>query len=387
MYSYPFTFPKISGRLVRRVNRFVVEAEVEGSRVEAYLPNPGRLWELLLPGTELLLSPAPEANKLPFTVLACRKKGWNVLLHTHLTNKVIRHLIDAGCIKSLEDYRVIKEEPVCGRHRLDLLLQHNTRGYSYYLEVKTCTLFEGRVAMFPDAITARGANHLYKLKELSAAGIKTGCLFAVMDPGVKHFLPAYHIDFNFTRAFLEVKDKVQLKAVAIGFDQSFEEVNSIVPVTVPFDYLNSEFQDRGTYLLLVKMGSEKTLTAGRLNPARFKQGYYVYVGSAMSSLSKRVARHIRKRKRKRWHIDYLVNEADAVTAIPIISSVYLECELADRLQEIAARPVQGFGSSDCSCRAHLFYVAENPLHNLRFIDLIQHYRIGRLEEKLDGWHL
>lgn len=84
--------PKVNGRLIRRVNRFVVEAEINGLVTEAYLANPGRLWELLLPGTELLLSPALSAVKLPYTVLACRKEGKNVLLHTHITNKIIARL-------------------------------------------------------------------------------------------------------------------------------------------------------------------------------------------------------------------------------------------------------------------------------------------------------
>ena len=84
MLSYPFTFPKINGRLSRRLNRFVVEVAVDGRRENAYLANPGRLWELLLPGAEILLSPALARGKMPYTVLACRKEGRDVLVHTHL---------------------------------------------------------------------------------------------------------------------------------------------------------------------------------------------------------------------------------------------------------------------------------------------------------------
>ena len=73
MTGYPFGFPETRGNFIKRLNRFVVEAEAEGSRVEKYLPNPGRLWELLLPGTELILSPALSGGKLPDTVLACCK--------------------------------------------------------------------------------------------------------------------------------------------------------------------------------------------------------------------------------------------------------------------------------------------------------------------------
>jgi len=65
MPQYPFTFPKISGKLIKRLNRFAVEVEVEGRQERAYLPNTGRLWELLLPGTTLLLSPPSPAASSP----------------------------------------------------------------------------------------------------------------------------------------------------------------------------------------------------------------------------------------------------------------------------------------------------------------------------------
>jgi len=233
--------------------------------------------------------------------------------------------------------------------------------------------------MFPDAVTKRGSEHLWKLKELADGGITTGCLFVVMNPGVELFLPAYHIDHHFTEAFLGVKDAVQFNAVALGFDSSFSAVESVRPLTIPFDLLENEFKDRGAYLLLVRIDRDKTVEVGSLGQVAFKKGYYVYVGSAMSGLVKRVARHIRRKKKIRWHIDYLTTAAGKVTAVPIISSENLECQLAIRLQGVTGGPaVKGFGSSDCRCPGHLFYFAENPLHNPGFIKLIQYFRIERL---------
>ncbi len=384
MYSYPFSFSKISGRLVKRVNRFVVEAEVKGRIEQAYLPNPGRLWELLLPGTELMLSPDLSRGKMAYTVLACRKNGLWVLLHTHLTNKIIHCLVDEGRLRDFENYRVIQEEPACGRHRFDLLLKHRNTGAECYLEVKTCTLFAGRVAMFPDAVTNRGSEHLLKLKEISAAGIKTACLFVVLNPETEYFLPAYHIDPGFAAAFKEVKEQVQLSAVALGFDAGFSEIETIKPLLLPFDLLNAELQDGGAYLLLISLKNDRVINAGGLGPKFFKSGCYIYVGSAKRNLSKRMARHTRKRKQKRWHIDYLIGEAVRIIPVPIITADDLECGLADALCQIADNPVKGFGSSDCRCNSHLFYFAKNPLQQPCFIDLIQDYRIRRLEQKLDN---
>jgi sugar fermentation stimulation protein A len=235
------------------------------------------------------------------------------------------------------------------------------------------------MAMFPDAVTKRGSEHLRKLRELANGGITTGCLFVVMNPGAEFFLPAYHIDHLFTEAFLGVKGAVQLNAVALGFDDSFTEVESVKPLTIPFDLLENEFEDRGVYLLLVRIDHDKAVEVGSLGQVEFKQGYYVYVGSAMRGLFKRVARHIRRKKNIHWHIDYLTTTAGKVTAVPIISSENLECQLAERLQGITGSPaVKGFGSSDCRCPGHLFFFAENPLHNPGFIELIQYFRIERL---------
>lgn len=382
MLSYPFKNPKISGRLVRRLNRFVVEVELEGRRIEAYLANPGRLWELLLPGTELLLNPSQPGRKIPYTVLACRKDGLSILLHTHLTNKIVRSLIDENRLAAFRDYRVIKEEPACGRQRFDLLLEQRQTGLSYYLEVKSTTLFAGRLAMFPDAVTGRGAEHLNKLSELSAKGIKSGCLFVVMNPLVDYFMPAYHIDYSFAGTFLSVKSSVQLQAVAIGFDPGFTTVDSVKALEIPFNFLEKELQDRGVYLLLIRIAGTKTIAVGGQGEISFKEGYYVYAGSAMNSLSKRINRHRRRIKKKRWHIDYLTAEAKVITPIAIITGEDLECECAAAVKKLSDYQVAGFGSSDCSCPAHLFYFSGNPLQNHAFIDLIQYYRIQRLEKEL-----
>jgi sugar fermentation stimulation protein A len=46
--------------------------------------------------------------------------------------------------------------------------------------------------------------------------------------------------------------------------------------------------------------------------------------------------------------------------------------------------VAGFGSSDCDCPGHLFFFSGNPLERQPFLDLLQHFRIDRLEEAIGG---
>ena len=383
MSGYPFTFPKISGKLISRLNRFVVEVEIAGRREKAYLPNTGRLWELLLPGANLLLSPALSGGKLPYTVLACEKEGRQVLLHTHMTNKIVHHLIDEGRLPPYRGYRVVQTEPAYGSHRFDLLLEQQGSGRRCYLEIKNNTLFESRTAMFPGAVTQRGAAHLRLLAELSGEKDKGSCLFAIMNPQVKYFIPSFHIDYNFARAFLEVSEKVRLKALALGFDPSFTEVTSVKPVTIPYEFIAEELQDRGVDLLLLSIKESKAVDFPGEGRIRLKEGFYIYLERAPEKLMRKAARHRRKRKAKRQPIDYLTAEAAAITAVPIVSGEEPAPEMAARLQALSGgRCEESIFSGDE--KGSLFFFAADPLQNPGFIKLIQHYRIARLEQKLAG---
>jgi len=52
--------PLIKGKFVARPNRFMTDIELSGEIVESHLPDPGRLLELLIPGTNVWLRPAPK---------------------------------------------------------------------------------------------------------------------------------------------------------------------------------------------------------------------------------------------------------------------------------------------------------------------------------------
>jgi sugar fermentation stimulation protein A len=56
--------------------------------------------------------------------------------------------------------------------------------------------------------------------------------------------------------------------------------------------------------------------------------------------------------------------------------------LAAGVGGIAEWSVEGFGSSDCACPSHLFAMKANPMTDRRFVDLMLHFRMGRLVEAL-----
>jgi Uri superfamily endonuclease len=124
--------------------------------------------------------------------------------------------------------------------------------------------------------------------------------------------------------------------------------------------------DGGTYALIMQLEEEADIQVGALGRFLFRPGYYLYVGSALNGVSARVSRHLRARKKLRWHIDYLLGYARAVEVWYALGAERSEClwaGVAGRLPEAVA-PVPGFGSSDCFCPSHLFHFPRAPSFQL-----------------------
>jgi sugar fermentation stimulation protein A len=74
------------------------------------------------------------------------------------------------------------------------------------LEVKSVTLVEGRVGLFPDAVTARGARHVRELTALQRSGDwATAVLFVLQRPDADRIAPDAAIDPEFARAVAEAR--------------------------------------------------------------------------------------------------------------------------------------------------------------------------------------
>ena len=111
----------------------------------------------------------------------------------------------------------------------------------------------------------------------------------------------------------------------------------------------------GIYIAVFHLGRARDITVGSLGRHRFPAGLFLYVGSAQRNLDGRLARHARKTKPLRWHIDHLSAKAKMLGAIVVPGPKSLECRLADRLAKLYRRHVPRFGASDCRCGGHLFY--------------------------------
>ena len=114
---------------------------------------------------------------------------------------------------------------------------------------------------------------------------------------------------------------------------------------------------KGSYVILIRLPEEQTITIGRLPARRFPSGCYAYVGSAMGGFKARISRHLKSNKKLHWHIDYLLERGHITSIILYETNIRAECAIAQALS-LQFDSVPGFGCSDCKCHSHLFFAAE-----------------------------
>ena len=195
---------------VDRPNRFLVLAALEeGQVVECHLPDPGRLKEMLVPGRRLLLEPAADPDRRTrWTVRLVEAppeaSGW-VSVDTGVPNRLIERALRGGALDELREWALVRREVTRDGSRFDFLLE-GPEGDELYLEVKSVTLVEGGVGLFPDAVTARGARHVRELTGIVREGGHAAVLFVLQRPDAREIRAARRIDPDFARALGEAEE-------------------------------------------------------------------------------------------------------------------------------------------------------------------------------------
>jgi Uri superfamily endonuclease len=119
------------------------------------------------------------------------------------------------------------------------------------------------------------------------------------------------------------------------------------------------------YTLLIHLAAPVDLRVGALGRFSCPAGWYAYTGSAKRAGRKRVARHLARDKRVRWHVDYLTTAAAAhvLGAVLVPDGDLDECALNRAVGGLVGNkaPIPGFGASDChrGCPAHLWWSARS----------------------------
>jgi sugar fermentation stimulation protein A len=184
-----------------------------GDPVEAHVPDPGRLSELLVTGRRCFVEPAPpgKARRTRWTMKLVRtpeNDGW-VSLDTTMPNRLLeaafREAEAAGhdALSELPGWVLDRPEATFGASRFDFLLRRG--GDAMILEAKSVTLVEDGRALFPDAVTARGARHVREMAELARGGLPGTVIFIAQREDVEAIEAAWAIDPDFAQALSEAR--------------------------------------------------------------------------------------------------------------------------------------------------------------------------------------
>ena len=182
--------PLTRGVFLQRDNRFRTQVRLDGDTgsVAAYLPNPGRLQELLVPGRTVLLRSAKPVRQrrtaYDLCLIEAYKDVW-VSLDSRLPNSLVAQVLTCGGLTGLEMYAEFQREVTFGASRLDFLLTGHEP--HCWLEVKSVTLVEGETAAFPDAPTKRGQRHVRELQSAVETGARAMVLFVVQREDARRF--------------------------------------------------------------------------------------------------------------------------------------------------------------------------------------------------------
>lgn len=116
----------------------------------------------------------------------------------------------------------------------------------------------------------------------------------------------------------------------------------------------------GSYILLFNLPAPRQIVVGRFGELNFPAGSYLYCGSARGpgGIRARVRHHVTSQTRPHWHIDFFKRAARLNLVGYKIGTDRFECIWAQSLEKSSNQEIiaPGFGSSDCSCRTHFFYL-------------------------------
>lgn len=239
-------------RFLRREKRFSVAVRTQNGDTWAHTNNTGTMLGLIRPGAPVLLSPAQnEKRTLRWTLEAiwhggafpdeanlsaapatpfCGPRGFWVGVNTSVPNRLLSAAFAAGQLPFAAGYTRLRREAVRGQSRLDGCFEADNRP-PLWVECKNVTLVEDDVALFPDAVSARGLKHLDELSAIAASGERAAMLYIVQRPDARCFAPASMVDAAYAERFRSLQGvEVYPMVCRTGMDGYFLE-SGVLPLS------------------------------------------------------------------------------------------------------------------------------------------------------------
>jgi len=190
--------PLREGRLLRRYQRFLADVEcADGETLTAHCPNTGSMLGSAEPGLTVWLSYSDrQGRKYPWTwEQVAVDGGTRVGVHTGRTNTVVAEAITGGVFPELGRVGAIRHEVrvADAEMRADFLLATSEGPHVVEAKNVTAAVADG-VALFPDAVSARGTRHLRVLQGIAGQGGRASLIFCVQRGDVGEVRAADAID-------------------------------------------------------------------------------------------------------------------------------------------------------------------------------------------------
>lgn len=214
---------------IDRPNRFIIIAELNGIEITCHCPNTGRMGELLIPGVILIVEKSSNPQrKTGYSVVAVYKGDLIVPIASVRANNVAKEMIIPYLFKKPE----IRSEVTYKKSRFDFMVKDC--GVSTFIEVKSCTLFSGDEAIFPDAPTSRGVKHLNELEVATGEGYCCIVIFVVFNPDSRSFSPNNITDPVFAETVKRLDGKLRIIPFKVSVNSdgivSMPSGNPILPI-------------------------------------------------------------------------------------------------------------------------------------------------------------
>ncbi|MBI2856428.1 MAG: DNA/RNA nuclease SfsA [Chloroflexi bacterium] len=219
----------LEGIFLERPNRFAAWVEVKGVPVMAHVPNSGRMRELLWPGSRVLLTPrGSDGRKTAYDLSLVDLGHALVSSDARLPSALVAEAYAKGQLDQFSQYAWLRREVPYLDSRLDILLGN---GGLCYIEVKSVTLVEDGVGLFPDAPTSRGARHVEALARAIGEGHRAVVVFVVQREDATAFVPNDGADPHFGET-LRRAHAAGVEAYAYRCRVSIEEIEITEPLPV-----------------------------------------------------------------------------------------------------------------------------------------------------------
>lgn len=220
----------IHGVFMKRVNKFLTIVKVNESSVPCFLPDPGRLQELLYPGVRVLLVDRGKRDrKTRYDLIAvCHGEQW-ISLDSRIPNKLVFEALENKFLDEFREYSTIIPEFKFHESRIDFLLENGNK--KCLIEVKSCTTVIDGVAFFPSAPTLRGRRQLITLMKALREDYRSCVLFVVQRTDASILRPYDLIDYKFGETLREAYSKgVEVYAYFSEFGEKEIKIRGSLPV-------------------------------------------------------------------------------------------------------------------------------------------------------------